>query len=131
MSQVKFTEEQKLKYRERYQKPLSQFIKEVENKHGKGIYDFAKVNYVNRDIAVDVVCKKHNYTFSIKPSYFLTTSRGCPECRKDENVIKYLTKHKEYHKNELYDYKDYYKDGDKLFIKCKKHDNYFNIKHLN
>ena len=121
-----FSDEQKQKWREQFQKPVSQFIEEAEKRFGKGKYDFSKVEYVNRQTPVEIICKKHG-SFMMEPFRFLSY-RGCPKCRKEENDVKYLTRHKEQHgNNEKWDYENTYRDGEKLFIHCEKH-GYFNIK---
>ena len=41
--------------------------------------------YVNANTPSLVRCKKCNYEWMVKPSYFLNMHRGCPNCRKKEN----------------------------------------------
>lgn len=42
-------------------------------------------DYVNANTPSLVRCKKCNYEWMVKPSYFLNMHRGCPNCRKKEN----------------------------------------------
>lgn len=45
----------------------------------KDIYDYSKVNYINNDTKVVIICPKHG-EFEIRPGDFLRQT-GCPKCK--------------------------------------------------
>lgn len=54
------------------------FIKLVKEQYGN-TYDLSKLNYINNDTKVCVICKKHG-EFWIRPDHFLKNV-GCPSCK--------------------------------------------------
>jgi hypothetical protein len=62
-------------YTDRIQeKSRGRFIKEAMDVHGK--YDYSKVNFIDMDTNVVIICKKHG-EFQITPKNHLL-GRGCP-----------------------------------------------------
>ena len=61
-----------------------QFIEKATKLH-KGFYDYSKVNYINSNINVEIICPIHG-SFWQRPHVHLDVSRGhpkgCPECAK-------------------------------------------------
>lgn len=55
-----------------------EFVERAMIVHGDR-YDYSRVNYINVNNKVDIICKKHNYLFSQYPSSHLSGS-GCPKC---------------------------------------------------
>jgi hypothetical protein len=56
-------------------------------------YDYSKVNYINSDIHVDIICPNHGL-FKQKPSNHLS-GRGCPKCKQsmgENRIERYLIK---------------------------------------
>lgn len=45
---------------------LQEFIQKAESVHGKGIYDYSFVNYINNDTNVKIKCLCHNSIFEQK-----------------------------------------------------------------
>jgi len=60
-------------------KPLSQFIKEAIKIYGNE-YDYSKVNYINCDTIIIIICKKHG-EFKSSPYKHLNNNIGCPFCK--------------------------------------------------
>ncbi len=56
-------------------KTREQFIKEAQKIHGDK-YDYSKVEYINTDIKVIIICKEHG-DFEQIPKIHITGS-GCP-----------------------------------------------------
>ena len=115
------------------------FIRKSKLKYG-GKYDYSKVNYINNDIKVVIVCPTHG-DFNQKPSNHLSGKYGCTKCginreryNKIEDKIKYnkeifnnilvnfLIKCSEIH-NDRYDYSvvEYKNTTHKIKIICKEH----------
>lgn len=60
----------------------SEFIKKAKNKWGEK-YDYSKVNYVNSQTKVCIICPKHG-EFYMKPSHHIRGEQ-CPICAKNEH----------------------------------------------
>ena len=70
---------------------LKSFTEKANKKHND-LFDYSKVNYINSESYVDIICKKHGI-FSQKPNCHLMGD-GCPKCKtsKGEKIIlNYLT----------------------------------------
>ena len=75
---------------ERCRSSLLEFIKKANEKHG-GKYDYDKVDYVNCDSKVCIICSKHG-KFWQTPSNHLH-GKGCPKCNLshlERDVMNYL-----------------------------------------
>ena len=73
-------------------KSIDLFIKEANEVHGFGTYDYSKVEYVDTHTEVIIICPKHG-PFPQEPSNHLS-GQGCPKCNKnkgEEAVRKFLT----------------------------------------
>ena len=55
-----------------------EFIEKAINRFGDK-YDYSKVNYINNDTKVTIICPSHG-EFEIRPSDFLRQT-GCPKCK--------------------------------------------------
>lgn len=66
---------------EKQKMTLKEFIEEANKVHGKGRYDYSKVNYINMNTEVIIICPNHDkpYEFPQKPRDHLQ-KRGCPIC---------------------------------------------------
>jgi len=76
-------------YQMKIRKTNPQIISEFENVHGKGKYDYSKVNYSKNNTKVEIICKKTEHgSFYQTPNKHLL-GRGCPLCanetRNDNN----------------------------------------------
>ncbi len=54
-------------------------------------YNYSKVNYVDSNTKVEIICKKHG-SFYTKPTNHITNNSGCPKCKssKGESLIRNL-----------------------------------------
>jgi len=116
-----------------------EFIEKSKIKYGDK-YDYSKVNYINNDIKVIIICPTHG-NFEQKPGNHLSSKYGCTKCginrekyNKIEDKIKYnkeifnnivfdfLIKCSEKH-NDKYDYSmvEYKNTTHKIKIICKEH----------
>ena len=103
-----------------------EFIVKAIKVHGD-LYDYSKVNYINNQTNVVIICKRHG-PFEQQPSNHLM-KRGCVDCGRERcgninssNVDEFITKAKEIY-GDLYDYSkvEYIKSNEKVIIICKKH----------
>lgn len=70
---------------------LEEFVEKANKKHGIGIYDYSKVNYIDSRTKVEIICSKHG-SFWKSPSNHLQGG-GCPKCNKnkgEDNIRKFL-----------------------------------------
>lgn len=61
-----------------------EFIGKAIAKHGDK-YDYSGVEYSNNKTKVKIRCKKHNYTFEVRPDVHLHNT-GCPICRYEKRL---------------------------------------------
>ena len=60
---------------------LNLFIKDSIKVHGDR-YDYSKVNYIDSNTKVNIVCKTHGL-FNTDPVNHVYSESGCPECKID------------------------------------------------
>ena len=118
-----------------YMKKLTKnaFIQKAKEIHG-GIYDYSKVEYINQQTKVCIICKKHGEFWQTPANH--TNKRlhqGCPECKKEKlSKLRILNKNdvimlsKKIHGNK-YDYSESIYNGKhiKMKIKCNTCGSYF------
>ena len=105
---------------------LSNFIDCAKKLHGDK-YDYSKVDYVNSQTKVCIICPKHG-EFWMAPGNHLA-GHGCPKCafEKNKDVLRsnteeFIEKAKRIH-GDKYDYSDvnYYNSNTPVQIRCIKH----------
>ena len=98
-----------------------EFIEKSKEIHGDK-YDYSKVEYVNSNTKVTIICKIHG-EFIQKPNNHLF-GKGCCKCagRYQYSTDEFIEKAKEIHEDK-YDYSkvEYVKSNEKVIIICKKH----------
>lgn len=103
-----------------------EFVEKAKKVHSDK-YDYSKVNYINSNTKVEIICKEHG-SFWQRPSDHLS-GHGCNLCSKEENSKRrtittsdFIEKAKNIHDNK-YDYSktDYRGDGIKVIIICPIH----------
>ena len=67
-------------------KTQEEFIREAVKVHGNK-YDYSKVEYINTNTKISIICKFHSYKFNQYPSSHLKGHEGCDKC-KSENSSK-------------------------------------------
>jgi hypothetical protein len=99
-----------------------EFIKNVKRVHGDK-YDYSKVNYINSNTKIIIICKKHG-KFEQTPNSHLSY-HGCPLCyyyNSFSTTQSFIEKAVKVHENR-YDYSkvNYINNVTKVIIICKKH----------
>ena len=98
-----------------------EFIEKSKEIHGDK-YDYSKVEYVNSNTKVTIICKIHG-EFIQKPNNHLL-GKGCCKCAGcyQYSTDEFIEKAKEIHEDK-YDYSnvEYVKSNEKVIIICKKH----------
>ena len=117
---------------------LEEFIERAKAVHGDK-YDYSKVEYINCDTKVCIICPEHGEFWQIPYSH--TVGNGCPECgriksnksRSLDNSF-FITKAKTIH-GDRYDYSkvEYINNRAKLCIICPEHGEFWQSagSHLN
>lgn len=65
----------------RQRMPFSDFLAECRKHYGTK-YDYSKVQYVNANSIITVICPKHG-EFSVKRDLHTSGKQGCPYCKRD------------------------------------------------
>jgi len=96
------------------------FIKKAREIH-KDIYDYSKVNYINADTKIIIICKIHG-EFTQQPDFHLNRKCGCPKCVNKSDTLQFIEKAKKIHKD-IYDYSkvQYINNRTPVIIICKIH----------
>ena len=107
-----------------------EFIKKARKVHGDK-YDYSKVDYVNNNTKVTIICPTHG-EFEQKPSGHLT-GRGCPYCsgKKKLTTEEFIEKARKVH-GDKYDYSkvNYVDSNTKVTIICPTHGEFEQIPYL-
>ena len=102
------------------------FIKRAMARHGDA-YDYSKTKYISYKHPIEVICRKHG-TFTVMPFAHIAKRDpcGCPACKLERRVNRYITKAKCLHKNK-YDYSNlvYKSYRSPVEIICPKHGSYW------
>lgn len=114
---------------------IDEFIQKSEEVQGKGTYDYSKVNYINANTYVEIICCKCNKSFPQRP-YAHMSGEGCPYCYGSfaSNTEEFVSKAKSLNNGENaqhYDYSEvnYINDDTKVRIKCNiENHGYFEMK---
>lgn len=98
------------------------FIEKAKEVH-KDIYDYSKVNYINADTKIIIICKIHG-EITQQPDFHLNRKCGCPKCSNNVkfDTSEFIEKAKQIHKNK-YDYSkvEYINNRIPVIIICKIH----------
>ena len=97
------------------------FIEKAIKVHGEK-YDYSKINYVNYDTKITIICPTHN-EFNQTPKDHLE-GKNCMKCANCSKIttVDYIERAKKIH-GELYDYSNtqYINSRTNLIINCKEH----------
>lgn len=119
---------------------INDFIEKARKIHGDK-YDYSKVDYVNSNPNITIICPEHG-EFLQKVSSHINGKNGCPKCGSIKNgnakilkaKKKFIEKIKEIH-GDKYDYSktNYINSGLKVTITCKEHGDFTQLpySHLN
>lgn len=112
-------------------KTTSEFIQQAKLKQGEGRYDYSKVNYINNETPVEIICHKKDEDGNEHGAFMQTPSNhlqgnGCPICggRRKIDTELFIKRAKEVHGENRYDYSDvnYTTARTKVIITCHKKD---------
>jgi hypothetical protein len=56
-----------------------EFVNKAKKIHGNK-YDYTKVDYQGYNVPVEIICNKHNFSWSVTPKSHNTQKTGCPLC---------------------------------------------------
>jgi len=98
------------------------FIEKAKQIHGDK-YDYTKVNYINSNAQIIIICKVHG-EFSQIPDFHINRKCGCPKCSNNvkSHLLEFIEKSKKIHNNK-YDYSKiiYINNYTNVIITCKIH----------
>ena len=93
------------------------------NKIHSNIYDYSKVNYVNSNTKIVIICKQHG-EFTQIPDFHLNRNTGCPKCADNVtlSITEFIEKSQKIH-GDKYDYSQvsYVNNRTYINIICKNH----------
>lgn len=102
----------------------AEFIKKSIEKH-QNKYDYSKVNYINNETKVCIICPEHGEFWQPPTSHM--SGHGCPKCSKTYplNNDEFIKRGQELY-GDMYDYSlsDYKSVGEKIIVTCKEHGNF-------
>jgi len=108
-------------------KTTQEFIEQAKKVH-KNLYDYSKVEYINNQTKVIIICKIHGQ-FLQTPIHHLS-KKGCPLCKgnRKKTTKEFIKDAKKIHKN-TYNYSKvkYINNQTKVIITCIKHGDFFQI----
>ena len=107
-----------------------QFIAKAEKLHGKGRYDYSKVEYKGNKVKVEIGCTSCGETFYQKPNAHVSAKMGCRTCKyKDATVTQaeFVRRSELAHGKGRYNYDKaiYTKSSLKVKIFCNNCNDYF------
>jgi very-short-patch-repair endonuclease/Fe2+ or Zn2+ uptake regulation protein len=95
-------------------------------------YDYSKVNYINTNIQIIIICKQHG-EFTQIPDFHINRKCGCPKCSNNVklDILEFIEKAEKIHGNK-YDYSkvEYNNNRNHIIIICKKHGEFSQIPFL-
>ena len=98
------------------------FIEKAKEIH-EDSYDYSKVNYINADTKITIICKIHGEFIQI-PDFHINRKCGCPKCSNNVKLdtLEFIEKSKQIHGNK-YDYSkvEYINNRIHVIIICKIH----------
>lgn len=107
-----------------------EFIRRSKAIHGDK-YDYSVMSYKGLDYPINLICKKHNYEFTVKAAYrhIQDHYQGCQICKAEKSQNFFFDKAKTIH-GDKYDYSESSFIGWKkpIDIICKKHNYKFTLK---
>lgn len=124
------------KCRGRYKK-TEEVISEFKKVHGDK-YDYSKVNYIDNKTKLEIICKKHNFSF-FQIYHNHLGGHGCPKCGFEttqkcstKNTEIFIEQSKKVH-GDNYNYDEVKYTGYNIPVKiyCKKHNEFFMQKPVN
>ena len=108
-------------------KPITKnaFIEKAEKIHDNK-YDYSKVEYINCDTKICIICSEHG-EFWQTPYKHVNKKQGCPKCMgRGLSINEFIQQANKIHNNK-YDYSkvDFKKKNDKIIIICPEHGEFY------
>jgi very-short-patch-repair endonuclease len=114
-----------------FQLDTASFIEKAKGIHNDK-YDYSKVNYINADTQITIICKEHG-EFTQIPDFHINRKCGCPKCSNNVklDLSEFIEKSNKIHCNK-YDYSkvEYNNNRNHIIIICKKHGEFSQIPFL-
>lgn len=109
---------------------LNWFLTKAKNIHGD-LYDYSKVNYININTKIDIMCKKDDHgLFSQTPNMHINSKHKCHKCTGGTvyNLNDFINKSNKIHNNR-YNYSKviYINNKTKIEIICNKHKSFWQL----
>jgi very-short-patch-repair endonuclease len=105
-----------------YKLDTDSFIEKAKGIHNDK-YDYSKVNYINADTQIIIICREHG-EFTQIPDFHINRKCGCPKCSNNVklDILEFIEKAEKIHCNK-YDYSKviYVNNYTNVIIICKKH----------
>jgi len=98
------------------------FIDKAEKLHNNK-YDYSKVNYINANTQIIIICKEHG-EFKQIPDFHINRKCGCPKCSNNVklDLIEFIDRANKIHNNKYnYSKVDYINNRKQITIICEKH----------
>jgi len=98
------------------------FIEKAKEIH-EDTYDYSKVNYINADAKIIIICKIHG-EFTQQPDFHLNRKCGCPKCSNNVkfDTLEFIEKAKQIHEDKyVYSKVEYINNRIPIIIICKVH----------
>jgi len=100
-----------------------QYVSKATIAH-KNKYDYSKVNYVNSDKKIIIICKQHG-EFEQNPDFHLNRKCGCPKCADNVTLTtpEFIDRARKFHGADKYDYSkvEYVNSRIHVNIVCNEH----------
>jgi very-short-patch-repair endonuclease len=114
-----------------FQLDTASFIEKAKSIHNDK-YDYSKVNYINADTQIIIICREHGEFIQI-PDFHINRNCGCPKCSNNVklDLSEFIEKSNKIHCNK-YDYSkvEYNNNRNHIIIICKKHGEFSQIPFL-
>jgi very-short-patch-repair endonuclease len=111
-----------------YKLDTLKFIDKAKQIHND-VYDYSKVNYINADTQIIIICKTHG-EFTQIPDFHINRKCGCPKCANNVklDLLEFIDKSNQIHNN-VYDYSkvNYINNKTQITIICKIHGEFTQI----
>jgi superfamily II DNA or RNA helicase len=107
-----------------------QYIVKAKEIHGDK-FDYSRVNYVARNIKVEIVCRTHGSFYTLPDDHTRYSTGGCVECAGNQQLTteQFIAKAHEFHGIGTYDYSvtEYIDNHTKVKIVCHVHGEFWQL----
>lgn len=114
-----------------FQLDTNSFIEKAKVIHNDK-YDYSKVNYINADTQIIIICREHGEFIQI-PDFHINRKCGCPKCSNNVklDLLEFIDKSNKIHSNKYDYYKvEYVNNRNHVIIICKKHGEFLQLPYV-